>query len=109
LCCEHFIFGKKMSERPARSSAKRSYDLESDSGAESDVQNARKKSSLKAADNSAQMDEESDEEIFCGRRIQSEAGQIMKVELKNFMCHRNFSQTFGKHMNFITGRNGSGT
>ncbi|CAN6633291.1 structural maintenance of chromosomes protein 6 [Trichomonascus vanleenenianus] len=35
-------------------------------------------------------------------------GQIMKVELMNFMCHDELSVEFKPRMNFITGANGSG-
>lgn len=38
----------------------------------------------------------------------SQAGIIEKLELSNFMCHHNFSLTFGPQTNFIIGRNGSG-
>lgn len=38
----------------------------------------------------------------------SQAGIIEKLELSNFMCHNNFSLTFGPQTNFIIGRNGSG-
>lgn len=37
-----------------------------------------------------------------------EAGHILRVDCENFMCHRKFTAKFGRHMNFITGRNGSG-
>lgn len=38
----------------------------------------------------------------------SEAGQILSVYVENFMCHRKFELKFGRHLNFVTGRNGSG-
>ncbi|TID18627.1 hypothetical protein CANINC_003877 [Pichia inconspicua] len=38
----------------------------------------------------------------------SQAGIIEKLELSNFMCHTNFSLSFGPQTNFIIGRNGSG-
>ena len=38
-----------------------------------------------------------------------EAGQIVQVDLENFMCHRKFSIEFGGHLNFISGSNGSGS
>jgi hypothetical protein len=37
-----------------------------------------------------------------------EAGHIMSVYVENFMCHRKFFTPFGHHVQFITGRNGSG-
>uniref|UniRef100_A0A7S1SHS8 RecF/RecN/SMC N-terminal domain-containing protein n=1 Tax=Tetraselmis chuii TaxID=63592 RepID=A0A7S1SHS8_9CHLO len=36
------------------------------------------------------------------------AGQLHKLRLENFMCHENFEMTFGAHVNFISGTNGSG-
>jgi hypothetical protein len=38
-----------------------------------------------------------------------EAGQILSIDMTNFMCHRKFSIDFGRHLNFISGKNGSGT
>lgn len=37
-----------------------------------------------------------------------EAGQIVRVYVENFMCHRKFHLDLGRQLNFITGRNGSG-
>jgi len=37
-----------------------------------------------------------------------EVGHIIKVEVENFMNHRHFTLNLHRHMNFITGRNGSG-
>lgn len=42
-------------------------------------------------------------------RSSMEAGQIVEMYLENFMCHRKFTMKFGKHVNFISGKNGSGT
>lgn len=42
-------------------------------------------------------------------RSSMEAGQIIEMYLENFMCHRKFTMKFGKHVNFISGKNGSGT
>ena len=41
-------------------------------------------------------------------KLESESGQILSVEAENFMCHKKFSITFGRNLNFITGANGSG-
>jgi hypothetical protein len=38
----------------------------------------------------------------------TEAGQILEVHLEDFMCHRKCTVKFDRHLNFITGRNGSG-
>lgn len=43
-----------------------------------------------------------------GRSTVYEAGQIVRVYVENFMCHRKFHFDLGRHLNFITGRNGSG-
>ncbi len=37
------------------------------------------------------------------------AGAIMRIYVENFMCHRKFDMALGAGLNFITGRNGSGT
>lgn len=37
-----------------------------------------------------------------------EAGIIQQVHVENFMCHRKFTVDFCRHVNFITGQNGSG-
>lgn len=36
------------------------------------------------------------------------AGQLEKIVLIDFMCHKHFKIKFGKNINFITGQNGSG-
>jgi predicted GTPase len=38
----------------------------------------------------------------------SGAGQIKQVHVTNFMCHSNMRVNFHPHVNFISGRNGSG-
>jgi hypothetical protein len=37
-----------------------------------------------------------------------ETGQIVSVTVENFMCHRKFTMDFGRRLNYINGRNGSG-
>lgn len=41
-------------------------------------------------------------------KVQHEAGQILRIYLEDFMCHRKFDISFGRHLNFVTGLNGSG-
>ncbi|KAJ1032212.1 hypothetical protein NDA18_001707 [Ustilago nuda] len=38
----------------------------------------------------------------------AQSGIVEKIELRNFMCHANFSIEFGPTLNFVMGRNGSG-
>nr|WJN25121.1 DNA repair protein [Pseudozyma flocculosa] len=38
----------------------------------------------------------------------AQSGIVEKIELRNFMCHANFSIEFGPKLNFVMGRNGSG-
>ncbi|SJX60804.1 related to DNA repair protein rad18 [Sporisorium reilianum f. sp. reilianum] len=38
----------------------------------------------------------------------AQSGIVEKIELRNFMCHANFSIDFGSKLNFVMGRNGSG-
>jgi hypothetical protein len=37
-----------------------------------------------------------------------ETGQIMRVYCQDFMCHSKMTIDFGRHVNFVTGANGSG-
>lgn len=38
----------------------------------------------------------------------AQSGIVEKIELRNFMCHANFSIEFGPKVNLVMGRNGSG-
>ena len=49
-----------------------------------------------------------DEEENTSGKDQHEAGQILRIDLEDFMCHRKFDISFGRHLNFVTGLNGSG-
>lgn len=53
-------------------------------------------------------DDDEDEENISPENGESEAGQITKVHVENFMCHRKFTLNLGRNLNFITGKNGSG-
>lgn len=37
-----------------------------------------------------------------------DAGQIIRIDMKDFMCHRKFTVNLGRRLNFIVGKNGSG-
>lgn len=54
-------------------------------------------------------DIESDGEEVPLRKTNLEAGQIRRIYVENFMCHRKFSIELGEGLNFIIGKNGSGT
>jgi structural maintenance of chromosomes protein 6 len=41
-------------------------------------------------------------------RTNFEAGQIVRIYVENFMCHRKFTINLGQGLNFICGKNGSG-
>ena len=45
---------------------------------------------------------------YNGDDSQFEAGVILRVKMKDFMCHRMFDIELGRRVNFITGQNGSG-
>eukprot|EP01032_Pedospumella_encystans_P018896 gene18896-21497_t len=110
-----------MSEsRPSRGGGKRSY--AADDGSDSDrseesvpkpaaaSRRTKRQRSTFAANETEEgdnMDDEEDED-GTGRTTPYEAGQIMKVYVENFMCHRKFHIDLGRHLNFISGRNGSG-
>ena len=51
-------------------------------------------------------DDEDDEQVDESKVF--ETGQIKKIHMENFMCHRKFTMDFGRHLNFINGSNGSG-
>jgi chromosome segregation ATPase len=57
--------------------------------------------SASSSDSSDQSDDEHVDPL-------TETGQITSVYVENFMCHKKFSVTFGHHLNYITGANGSG-
>lgn len=68
------------------------------SSRESDIEN---ESALDSGD-----EKESDHAFL--RNQGTETGQIRRVHVENFMCHRKLTVEFGKHVNFVTGQNGSG-
>jgi hypothetical protein len=37
-----------------------------------------------------------------------ETGQVIRVYVQDFMCHNKLTVEFGRHVNFVTGSNGSG-
>ena len=37
-----------------------------------------------------------------------ETGHVVRIYVENFMCHRKLTVDFGRHVNFVTGQNGSG-
>jgi hypothetical protein len=58
-------------------------------------------------------DDEEDENVDVDiseddEKLDYEAGQICKVYVENFMCHRKFTLEFNRHLNFVNGQNGSG-
>jgi hypothetical protein len=56
--------------------------------------------------NDTDGDDEDDEQVDESKVF--ETGQIIKIHVENFMCHRKFTMDFGRHLNFINGANGSG-
>jgi hypothetical protein len=109
-----------MSARTGRAASKRTYALNSESESERSAEEAafspaKKARSQKRArvarpesDDANVNEEDEDFEVLEDRKIPFEAGIILNVSVENFMCHRKFSLSFGRHLNFITGRNGSG-
>jgi len=49
-----------------------------------------------------------DDEIREDNSQKYRSGYLKRLELQNFMCHRNYSITFSPRLNVITGQNGSG-
>jgi chromosome segregation ATPase len=48
------------------------------------------------------------EESLKSAKTNFDAGQILEIEMKDFMCHRRFTVKLGRRLNFIVGKNGSG-
>uniref|UniRef100_A0A673AXA0 Structural maintenance of chromosomes protein 6 n=1 Tax=Sphaeramia orbicularis TaxID=375764 RepID=A0A673AXA0_9TELE len=47
--------------------------------------------------------------LQCASKVESDAGIVESITLKNFMCHSHLGPfTFGPNVNFIVGNNGSG-
>ena len=65
-------------------------------------------------DNSDEENEEpeniqqADEDVKDPKGYSYEAGHILRIYCQDFMNHRKFDIKLGHHMNFITGKNGSG-
>jgi hypothetical protein len=115
-----------MSARAGRTASKRSYTQnsgsESEGAAEEDAFSPVKKAKTQRRPRVVRRDSEDEDsansvdgndenelnDVLDGKNIPFEAGQIMTVSVQNFMCHRKFTMNFGRHLNFITGRNGSG-
>lgn len=64
--------------------------------------------SPEADDDSSESDDDHGSASSNALRPGHRAGSILRLTLKNFMCHDHFELSFGPHMNFIIGRNGSG-
>lgn len=116
-----------MTSRTGRAASKRAYTQNSGSESEGSAEEAAFSPAKKArtqrrprvvrrdsedeegsADGADGNEEDEDDDVLDGRKIPFEAGIILSVSVENFMCHRKFTLNFGRHLNFITGRNGSG-
>lgn len=54
------------------------------------------------------IDDENDDEEADLERHHMESGHIVRIYVENFMCHKKLTVDFGRHVNFVTGENGSG-
>ena len=54
------------------------------------------------------LDNEAIEDAMKNSKTNFDAGQILQIEMKDFMCHRKFTVNLGRRLNFIVGKNGSG-
>lgn len=54
------------------------------------------------------MEQDEEDEVESGSHFSFEAGHLIQLYMENFMCHRKFTLNFGRHLNFISGKNGSG-
>ena len=84
-------------------------------------QKSNKKSRRNGISNSSasaiSQDDDNDEELAAeegdiyqdeDELTEFETGQIMRVFVQDFMCHHKLTIDFGRHVNFVTGANGSG-
>lgn len=114
-----------MSERPSRNAGKRSYAAEesdvasekADSESEEEVPTSRrtkrqrptKANCVTPTAGGFNEENSSDDDVAISRKkTPYECGQILRVDVENFMCHRKFTLKLGRNLNFINGRNGSG-
>jgi hypothetical protein len=108
-------------ERTARAVSKRTYVQDSESGGSDGSEgeehtNKRSRSATQPAarrtarrNDDGDYDQQDDADIDIeAENIHYEAGQITRIDVENFMCHRKFTVHFGRNLNFIAGRNGSG-
>lgn len=110
--------------RPSRNASKRAYTQNEDSNDEADsyhgsdqsetdeyVSQARPRAKRSRINADALLDEESDDDEENERPRNDDgtyAGQIRKIHVENFMCHRKLTIDFNKHLTFVGGVNGSG-
>lgn len=111
--CDHditIIVGMDRQKLVRASSQKRVYCQESDDEEQRPVKSHRKVAETFQEDD----DDDSDDENPLSHNHDNEnnakieAGQIVRVYVENFMCHRKFTVDFNRHINFVNGQNGSG-
>jgi hypothetical protein len=68
----------------------------------------RAASSQNDSDGEDDLGQDEFEEIENDELHPFETGQILKVYVEDFMCHKRMTVDFGRHVNFVTGQNGSG-
>jgi hypothetical protein len=56
-------------------------------------------------DADGELDADDDDDVAGPK---TESGHIVRIYVENFMCHRKMTVEFGRHVNFVTGENGSG-
>ena len=65
-------------------------------------------SAISQADDDDRAEEEENHHVGDDELTEFETGQILMVYCENFMCHHKLTIDFGRHVNFVTGSNGSG-
>lgn len=111
---------EKRGERSGRKkNSENLYAEQSDDDDDQPQRKPRKRSkAVRSEENSADGVEPNDDAFFEEGDLEDtepyeenefEPGQIVRVYVQDFMCHHKLTIDFGRHVNFVTGANGSGT
>ena len=100
----HCSDGEQVKRKRSRKTSNiNSTNYDSDDSTATEKRKRHSKSSAALTD-----DEQDDEEGFSDDEKDGTSGQILRVFVQDFMCHKKFDIKFGRHVNFVTGLNGSG-
>uniref|UniRef100_A0A1Q3F4N5 Putative dna repair protein n=1 Tax=Culex tarsalis TaxID=7177 RepID=A0A1Q3F4N5_CULTA len=98
---------RKRESSPANSSRKKRTRIQS-SSSESEEDAPETTSSMAGSVPQSNSTERMERAIIHDIEQNIRSGKILKIQLKNFMCHRNMVVEFNKRANLLVGNNGSG-